>query len=587
MAPLAQLLQPVDLWIGKAVFLPAYVLLSVIAYYLVKLAYSTFIGHYFAPLRDLPGPIDRSFWAGALPEAFEQEPGITFNRWVRKYGGAIRFKTLVGNDALLLSDPFALNHVLLSNPYGYVKPEVAGSSASDIVGHGLFTAEGEDHRRQRKIMTPAFSMAHLREYTYVIFDKTRELSDQWRKIVEESVVEEAAFKCPEKRREAQEAVAPNEAVIEVNSWLSALTLDVIGLIGFGHNFDTLSSKSSVLSSAYKCMSTRVKSKNSAFKLLRTQVFLWMKRVGRAVNVDVARWIPDPRMQADRKLRKTLEEESRRIMLEKREAIKIEGEESLQDSKDLIARLIRASSGEDAKSTLSGEELRGALMTFLLVGHETTSNQLGIGCTYYLARYPQVQKKLRDELRAAQEEHGGQLDWQAVDKLEYLDAVVHELLRCEPVAPLTWREAIADDVVPLGKPVESVRMPGKALSHLPIRKGQQIMFPLYAMNRNPELYGEDAEEFRPERWLEIGDKKIKGTGLYNLMTFFNGARGCIGYNLAIMEIKIALAVLVPVFSFAPRDPDMTIERRAELVARPLIEGEKDLGPRMVLRVALAE
>ncbi|GAA6020392.1 hypothetical protein JCM10207_002092 [Rhodosporidiobolus poonsookiae] len=583
MAPLsASLPLPSSLATGFSFF--SHALAYFALYVVLKIAYKTFIAPRFSSLRSIPGPKLTSAWSGALGEMCEAAPGVAFNNWRRRFGDLVRFRTIFGQEALVLTDPTALNHVLVTRSYDYVKPGISRMALGAVTGPGIFLAEGDVHRRQKKLMLPAFSPAHLRDLSYIVFDKTNEMIDKWTKLAENSTVEEKTYKTEELRQQAQQTAKPNEAVLEVHSWLSALTLDVIGLAGFGYKFDTLSANSSTLSNSWQCMSARVSSKPTPIKLLLTLLILTLKHVGR--RFDVERFIPNERVQSDRRLLQALEEESRRIMVDKQKVVEAEGKESMDESKDLIAILLRANWGE-AKAPLSPEELRAALTTFLLAGHETSSNQVS-WALYYFCRTPRVHDKLREEVRAAQAD--GELDWTAIDKLEYLDAVVHEILRFEPVAPTARREATTDDVLPLSKPVQSATDPSKSISSVPIKKGQQLFLPVYAVHRNPDVYGEDADEFRPERWLETdeeGHKKIKGTGMYGVMTFLNGPRGCIGYRLAIMEVKIMLALLLSKFTFSLREPDMRAERRAELITRSLIVGEEEMGPRMVLRVGLAK
>lgn len=100
---------------------------------------------------------------------------------------------------------------------------------------------------------------------------------------------------------------------------------------------------------------------------------------------------------------------------------------------------------------------------------------------------------------------------------------------------TIRHAGIDDQVPLSKPLRSARDPKKTLSSIPIKKDQLIFVPIYAMNHSKAIFGEDADEFRPERWLESENgtgKKIEGgVGVWShLLTFIAGPRSCIGYKV---------------------------------------------------------
>lgn len=84
-------------------------------------------------------------------------------------------------------------------------------------------------------------------------------------------------------------------------------------------------------------------------------------------------------------------------------------------------------------------------------------------------------------------------------MRYLRALLNESLRLTPVVPANARQALVDTVLPVGGGAD-----GKA--PVLVAKGAIVMWSLWAMHRRTDLYGEDAEEFRPERWLDEGEKK---------------------------------------------------------------------------------
>ncbi|KAF9011655.1 hypothetical protein BDZ89DRAFT_1143089 [Hymenopellis radicata] len=85
----------------------------------------------------------------------------------------------------------------------------------------------------------------------------------------------------------------------------------------------------------------------------------------------------------------------------------------------------------------------------------------------------------------------------INTLPYLDAVSKEGLRVHPAAASTDRVALADDIIPLAKPLTTV------LTSIPVKAGQVFHIPIGAQNLDPSVWGSDAAEFRPERWFEPG------------------------------------------------------------------------------------
>lgn len=117
----------------------------------------------------------------------------------------------------------------------------------------------------------------------------------------------------------------------------------------------------------------------------------------------------------------------------------------------------------------------------------------------------------------------------------------EILRFDPPVTATIRHSAITDHIPLSKPVQSATNPNKTISSIPVKKGQVVFIPIYAMNHSKEIFGPDADEFRPERWIESersagteGAKKIEGgVGVWsNLLTFIAGPRSCIGYKVRV-------------------------------------------------------
>ncbi|GAA5831678.1 hypothetical protein JCM3766R1_004976 [Sporobolomyces carnicolor] len=556
------------------------------------LAYSIFVTPLRSSLRNVPGPERDSLLWGNMERIFASEPGKVHIEFNEKYGGATRYHGLYGNQRLVLFDPTALNHVLLSNCYEYPKPEEVRGDLAMILGKGVLFAEGDDHRRQRRIMQPAFSPAHIRALGPIFFEHAYKLREIWTNMVKTGADDEKAFPDAETYERYRTGKRDKEeATLDIMPWLSRLTLDIIGVAGFGYEFDAIHQSGNKLAAAFAGMF----SPSAVAKKPRPSAFLIQRVIGfliRALPIlNIAKWIPNERIQRVRQGFATLESESRNIIESKQGEVEKDGLESVRGSKDLIALLLKSAS-TDAKAKMSAEELRGQLTTFLLAGHETTSTSL-TWTLWTLSRYPEVQSKLRAEIREARKKAKTngleEIESDDLSALPYLDAVTREILRLESPVSATIRHAAQDDMIPLSRPIRSNLDPNETVSHISVKRGQILFIPITAVNHSKEIFGPDASEFRPERWLGAEADKIQGkVGVYSsTLTFLAGPRSCIGYKFALLELKAILATLIDDFEFALRDPPFEIERRSAIVMRPLVIGEEMLGNRMPLRITLAK
>ncbi|KAK4051461.1 hypothetical protein OIV83_002945 [Microbotryomycetes sp. JL201] len=529
---------------------------------------------------------DRGATAGNIRRILKEEPSVAHREWMHQYGGVVKYTLLFGQESLLVTDSVALNHILNARAYDYPKPSQVRGELARILGRGVLFAEGEDHKRQRKVMNPAFAPSHLRDMLPTFFEYSYKLRDKWLELVNLPVQDDRAHKDDAAAQTYLDQKPEGENVIEVSHWLSRATLDVIGDAGFGYHFGAVSGERNSLADAFQAMispSLGVRT-ITPVKILVGFVLQGLMAV---VPFDIAKMLPSERIRSVARGFDIMDTESRKIVDEKKRAVKDEGLDSVKTGRDLMSLLLKSNLGS-AKATLTDAELQGQMTTMLLAGHETSSTAL-TWLLWTLARHRDVQDRLRAEVRAAKAaaEADGEndLSLEQLNGLEYMDAVVREILRVEPPVSMTLREAAADDVVPLSKAVKAAD--GKTeFSSFQVRKGARIMVSIVAVNKDPAVWGEDADEFNPERWL--GSKEPQGVvGVYSrMLTFLAGARACIGYRMAVLEIKAILSVLIDDFEFAEREPGLQVERKSTIVTRPAIVGEENLGLRMPLRVSIA-
>lgn len=176
----------------------------------------------------------------------------------------------------------------------------------------------------------------------------------------------------------------------------------------------------------------------------------------------------------------------------------------------------------AEDTQDRVVLRDQMLNILLAGRDTTAGTLG-WTIYLLARHPEVYKKLREECLEAG------TAFEDLKGNRYLQHVLNEVLRLYPNVPVNTRTAIEDVILPLGGGPDEK-------SPILVKKGEQVQYSVYAMHRRTDLWGEDAGEFKPERWegRRVG---------WEYLPFNGGPRVCIGQQYALTEIGYTVVRLV--------------------------------------------
>ncbi|KAL4261304.1 Cytochrome P450 superfamily protein [Pleurotus pulmonarius] len=518
--------------------------LSALGAYGVYKLFKFVYGEFTSSLRYLPGPKSSSWIYGNFREIFDAENSVLHEQWVKEYGPTIKYRGLFGVTRLYTTDPKALNHILMNTDV-YQKPEMTRHALGRVLGEGVLIVEGEKHRRQRKIMNPAFGPIQVRDLTEIFVQKAIQLRDVW----------------------AAETAKEGSARIDVLSWLSRMTLDVIGLAGFNYKFDALVGEPNELNQAFSTI-FQASTKFEVFPLL--QAFFPPFRL-----------IKTQRDRQTEAAREVMTRIGNQLLKSSKEAV-VQAEKDHIDnglkSRNLLSLLVKANTAANLPDhqRLSDDDVLAQVPTFLGAGHETTST----GTTwalFALTQSPEVQRKLREELLTVP------TDTPTMDELNalpYLDAVVRETMRVHAPVPSTVRVAVADDVLPLSVPLTDLK--GDIHQSVAIKKGQLFIVPIVAMNRMVSVWGEDAFEFKPERWQSPPEAASVVPGIWsNMMTFLGGPRACIGWRFSIVEMKALLFTLVRSFEFELAVPSEEIGKISSIVQRPILKHDKEAGNVMPL------
>ncbi|EEB90477.1 hypothetical protein MPER_11312, partial [Moniliophthora perniciosa FA553] len=343
-----------------------------------------------------------------------------------------------------------------------------------------------------------------------------------------------------------------EARLDALSWLSRMTLDVIGLAGFNYTFSSLSGKPTELNEAFKTLFSQT-----------SRISLWRLLQG---GLPILRLIqlPTARDRAVRSSRKTMSRIGGQLL---RDA-KLNQESEKGTDRDLLSLLIRSNKQEQNEKSggMSDEDVLAQVPTFLVAGHETTSTAT-TWALYLLTQHPEVQSKLREELLSVST---SEPTMDELNALPYLDKFVREVLRLYPPVPATTRVAVKDDIIPLGDGY--IGKDGKMKDHVRVKKGQTILINIQAINRSKKIWGEDAHEFKPDRWDNL-PSTVTASGVpgvwSHMLTFLGGARSCIGWRFSLVEMRCLIFVLVRAFEFELGVPKEELGRKSAVVQRPML------------------
>ncbi|KAI0662508.1 cytochrome P450 [Cubamyces menziesii] len=517
-------------------------------------------------LDNIPGPPSASLLTGNVTQFMGRHCWVWRDELMDRFGRVAIIRGLFNAKWLITHDPKALHTVFIKEQDIYEEPVL---SMRILLGPGLLGTLGEQHRRQRKMLNPVFSTKHLRDMTplfYEIIHKTRD-----------AIMSRVQAGSQNEKGAAVE--------LDMLSWMGRTTLEVLGQAGLGYSFDPLTQDvADDFATAVKELFPQM-AKSIVYRLLLPLAVKFGTPSFRRRVLDM---IQLPSIQRLKDISDILHARSVLIFNEKKEAL-ARGDDAVKhqigEGRDIMSILLRENMMASEEDKLQDEELIGQVSTMILAGMDTTANSLA-RILQLLAERPDAQERLREEITHAIEieGHGDTLDFDRLLELPYLDAVCRETLRVYPGVASVFRDTTKDTILPLSEPIRGID--GTLMPAIAVPKGTRVVGDIYGCNRNSALWGPDAHEWRPERWIEGLPKAVEDAhvpGVYsNLMTFIGGGRACIGFKFAQVEIKTVLCVLLQHFKFEPTGKPIAWNFAA--VQYPTV-GKESTFPELPLKVSL--
>ncbi|KAH0585095.1 hypothetical protein H2248_008356 [Termitomyces sp. 'cryptogamus'] len=517
---------------------------------------------------NIPGPKPESFIKGNMGQIFSaSNVGWKIHSMIsEQYGRVARLWGPFGLKYLETYDPKAMHHIFVKDQVIY--EETSSFFARNIVafGQGISTTQGEPHKKQRKMLNPVFSITYMRNMIPIFSDIAKKI---------------------EKAITIKLAQAQGAQEVDVLHWMSRAALEMIGQSGFGYSFDPLveGTKPHPFCDAAKAFSP-----NSANLALEIEYLLpTIVKIG---SPRFRRWLvdhfPSRRLRAYRDMVDTWHWTMTQIFEEKKRAL-MGGDEALanqvEQAKDLLSILIKANIAASEEDRVSDEEVLGQMSSFIFAATDTTSNALS-RTLHLLASQPEIQERLRAEVTEAREAHGGDIPYDDLVSLPFMDAVCRETLRLHPPVPMVPRISRQDIILPLLTTIKGID--GREMESILVPKDTKIFISIQNANRDPLLWGPDSLEWIPERWLRPLPQALHEAhmpGIYShLLTFLGGGRACMGFKFSQLEMKVVLSTLISQFHFYP--PRKEIVWQMGVITTPTVKDSPET-PQLPLIVELVK
>ncbi len=387
-----------------------------------------------------------------MEKNFQQKAGVTFAdnspefllALAQEYGDIARFQ-FGPFKFVLISSPEMVREVLITQAKKFPKANRDVRLLSRVLGQGLVTTNGDEHKRQRRLSQPSFHHRRIASYAETISDYADVIGSE---------------------------LQPDQT-INMAEEMEALTLYIVSKTLFDVDMEEMIERSAEIGHAIDVLQT-----------------LADKNFDKLFNLPM--WIPTPDNIKNKRARKVLDSTITSIMEERREG----GEDGVpKDTGDLLSMLMLAT--DEDGSFLSDLEIRDQLLTLFIAGHETTSNAL-LWTWYLLSQHPTVEAKLHAELDQVL---GGRLPtMDDLKSLPYTEMVLKESMRIlPPVWMLNARQAIEDTTImgyPIPKGIQVFVSP-YVMHHLPQNFPDPEKF-------DPERFSaENIDQIDKYAWIPFG------------------------------------------------------------------------------------
>ncbi|KAG0330377.1 hypothetical protein BGZ99_004747 [Dissophora globulifera] len=414
------------------------------------------------------------------------------------YGNTLNLRGF-NQDFIIVLDPSSIQHILAKNQPNYEKGKGASALAlslavtinaerrgpefqaifHEFLGSGIFNADGDTWKTQRQLARPHFQTSEFRDSALI----NRHVD-----LLIQAIDKHIANK--------------PDTPLEIQSLFCRFTLDEASEFLFGETVNALQNESNEFATAFNYA--------QSISAWRFRVPLW-------------RYIIPTRRY--KKEIKRLDDFVYKIIdnAMARQQERTENQGTAAEDQDGNATLLDHFLSQQQEHNFDREYLRHMLLNFLLAGRDTTASLLS-WTLWQLVQHPHVLDRLNQEIMEVVGPTTVPV-YDDIKKLRYQKQVVNEVLRLCPPVPFNVRQSVEEDILPNGYYVPP---------------GVPVTYSAYVTHRLPELWGEDALVFDPDRW---GPERVGSIKPFMFVPFHAGPRICLGQNLAYTTAQITLTRLL--------------------------------------------